>query len=269
MLYVQLFGVVLKYLQQIFFYNGLSETLPLGFGTGTVFLFLVIVMIMYIPIRGLFFGYGSNWKWTKECTSFFRLYHGFFIGIFIINDFWYHPFESTIGHLAGIFNDAMLLGQMVVIYMPFHLNKYWCLAMETFVIVHGALIALNRDTPGAVGAFGFAFFFILVLTQMHGMGWSRLIRLFIALVFVTSLLIVYGLRLQGEEFGFMAMVMEVFLRIPVLEYATIFFILGYYIFVKKVVSCISSLAIKRVVIFTFVIIGIAICFLPLLAIFMI
>jgi len=269
MLYVQLFGVLLKYVQQILFYNGLSETLPLGFGTGTVFLFLVVVMIMYIPVRGLFFGYGQHWKWTQECATFFRLYHGFFIGIFIVNDFWYHPFESTIGHLAGIFNDALLLGQMVLMYTPFHLNKYWCLLMETFVIFHAALIALNRDTPGAVGAFGFAFWFVFIVTQMHGMGWSKLFRWFLGLMFVTTILLVYGLRVQGEEYGFKAMVMEVFLRIPVLEYLTIFFILGYYILVKKLTACLKPPSVQRGMIITLILIGTAICFLPLLAIFMI
>merc|ERR1712228_256705 len=124
--------------------------------------------------------------------------------------------------------------------MPFHLNKYWCLAMETFVIFHAALIALNRGTSGAVGAFGFAYFFIFVLTQMHGVGWSLLVRWFIGLVFATSILVVYGMRLQGEEYGFKAMVMEVFLRIPILEYFTIFFILGYFILSKKIVMCLKT-----------------------------
>jgi NAD(P)H-flavin reductase len=270
MLAVQALGFALKMAQQWLFYNGLSETLPLGFGTGTVFLFLVIVMVMYIPVRGLFFGYGANWAWTQECTDFFRTYHGFVIAVMIVNDFWYHPFESTIGHLCGIFNDMMLLGQMVLIYTPAHLNKYWCLLMETFVLVHAALIALNRGGAGQPGSFGFAYFFILVVTQMHGMGWSKLVRMAIGLVFLTSILIVYGLRLQGADKGFKAMLFEVFLRIPVLEYFSIFFALAYFVLAKKLVKacCVSKAGRSNLVaVVVLLLLGLAFLFMPLLILF--
>ena len=103
---------MLKYTQTSLTYNGLSMHLSLGWGVGTVAIYLCVVSCSYITTRGICFGKGKRCRFWFKPSLFFKKYHGYYICFAIINDFWYHPFESTPGHLLGILNDLMLLWQM-------------------------------------------------------------------------------------------------------------------------------------------------------------
>jgi hypothetical protein len=65
-------------------------------------------------------------------------------------------------------------------------------------------------------AFGFAGIFIL--TQMHGLGWSRLVRWLVAALYVAAAIFIYSSRgwtLSNE-----------IVRIPVIEYLLVFILAG-------------------------------------------
>ena len=40
---------------------------------------------------------------------FMRKYHGYYIAFGVTSDWYYHPLESSPGHLSGIANDLMIL----------------------------------------------------------------------------------------------------------------------------------------------------------------
>merc|ERR1711871_1311710 len=201
---------------------------------------------MYIVSRGMFCGCGRG-KPTclcrgkrVQCTFWFeagrfmRKYHAYFIAFALINDFWYHPFESSPGHLMGILNDILLLWQSTTIYTHGHRNKWWCLLLEIMVLPHSAMIALDRGT-GASGMFGFAYFLLLVVTKQFQVQMHAAFRIILILGFLGSLFAVYGLSLQYyctscESLGFGRIWMTVL--IPAMNYAVgaIYFPIMYWLF---------------------------------------
>lgn len=217
LLQVNAVAVSAKLLQTNLQYDGMAAYLPLSWGIGTVALMLMVVFAMYIPTRGLMFGRGKKtFSFLTVSARFLRKYHAYFIAFALTNDFWYHPFESFPGHLLGVINDCLLLWQSTVIYTPTHRHKWWCLCLETMVLPHSAFVAIERGT-GASGAFGFAYFFILIMTQMWGVEVHNGFRALLVVIFLTSVGIVYGLELQynevtGEAIG-LANIGEIF-RIP-------------------------------------------------------
>jgi hypothetical protein len=166
MLYTNAFFMGLKLLSNAITYNAMSSHLPLWFGQGAVFNMLLIVLAMQVPVRGMCCGACSRGckvgktqiskgeYWT-EMAMFMRKYHGYYIAFGVTSDWYYHPLESTPGHLSGICNDLMILWQTICIYTPAHRNKWWCIACEFIVTFHGPLIALGRG--GGAGMFGFGF----------------------------------------------------------------------------------------------------------------
>jgi len=191
------FFIMLKYTQTSLTYNGLSMHLSLGWGVGTVAIYLCVVSCMYITTRGVCFGRCKRCKFWFKPSLFFKKYHGYYICFAIINDFWYHPFESTPGHLTGILNDLLLLWQMTGIYTHGHRNKYWCLMVECLVLPHSAFIAIDRGT-GSSGTFGFGYFLVLVVTQQFLIPMHLAFRILLGVLFLLSCGLTFGLKLQYD-----------------------------------------------------------------------
>jgi hypothetical protein len=59
--------------------------------------------------------------------------------------------------------------------------------------VHGTLVAIFQG-QGLWPMFAFGFAGIFILTQMHGLGWSRLVRWLVAGLYMAAALIVYSSR---------------------------------------------------------------------------
>lgn len=66
--------------------------------------------------------------------------------------------------------------------------------------------------------FAFGFTGIFILTQMHGLGWSRLVHWLVAGFYMAAALFVYGSRgwIQMNEI----------VRIPMIEYLLVFVLAG-------------------------------------------
>jgi len=272
-LQINLFFVFLKTVQGQLWYNGMSSVLPLWFGTGTVATYLLLVYIMRWRDRGYIFGFGKRFVihkklLAKELVDFIRKYHAYYIAFGIINDFWFHPFESSLGHLLGKLNDLLLLWQMVVMFMPAHRNMYWTLAIELIVLFHSAVIAINRDTVlnrahPISGQFGFGFFVILVFSQMWNLGNTKpvkwVIRSVLGASFIGSVLAVYGLV---AGYGFRYLYEIVF--IPLLFYGLMLLYLLMFAWMYRVVmKCTKADGAARIIITTiFSLIMLAIAFVP-------
>lgn len=205
--------IVLHTLQTHLFYDGLAQDVSIFSSQGSVVLLLVVVLLMENQRRGLFWGKAVPFRQSIGDTA--RRYHGYLFSWAAIYTFWYHPMETTSGHLIGFFYMFLLLLQGSLFLTRFHTNRYWTLALELLVVAHGALVAVMNSGPdGMWPMFLFGFLGIFVLTQMHGLGWHLRTRVGIAAAYVAAVFVVYALRDLSE-------IHEV-VRIPAIEYALVF-----------------------------------------------
>ena len=72
-----------------------------------------------------------------------------------------------------------------------HVNRWWTLTQEVLVVVHGTMVALMQNQAGWT-MFLFGFTAIFIVTQMHGLAWSRRTRLAVALVWLAAAAAIYS-----------------------------------------------------------------------------
>ena len=72
-----------------------------------------------------------------------------------------------------------------------HVNRWWTLVLEMAVLAHGTLVAINQG-EGMWPMFAFGFGGIFVITQMHGLGWSRSVRALVLAAYVAGVAAVYA-----------------------------------------------------------------------------
>lgn len=206
--------ILLHLLQTHIWYDGLAQDVPVWSSQGSVIVMLVLVLLMDNKRRGLFFGYKI--KGFNEITTFVRKYHGYFISWAVIYTFWYHPMVSTNGHLMGFFYLFLLFIQMSLAYSKIHTNKYWMFLLEIMVLIHGTTVAIDQ-AQNMWPMFCFGFGFIAVVTQIYGIGLSKLWIRLIQLFYVVSVLYVFGftsIRTIGD--------IHQITWIPVIEYGLVF-----------------------------------------------
>ena len=205
--------VALHYLQTALFYDGLGQDLPVIASQGSVVLLLVIVLLLEAPRRGLFFGAGKGW--FGAVRPLLIRYHGYYFAWATTFTFWYHPMELTAGHLVGFFYMFLLFIQGGFIFTRVHTNRVWTFVLEGSVLVHGVIVALVAGQD-FWPMFAFGFLFLVLVTQMHGLGLGRATRWAIALASLAAVLWVYSGRGWAQ--------MNEVLRIPVIDYALVLLI---------------------------------------------
>jgi hypothetical protein len=171
-------------------YDGLAQDVSIWSSQASVIVLLVWVLLMENRRRGMFFGKKLPIK--QEIIRFARKYHGYFFAWATIYTFWYHPMEPTSGHLIGFFYMFLLLLQGSLFFTRIHTNRWWTLAQEVIVLAHGALVAVMQGNE-MWRMFAFGFGGIFVITQMHGLGLSRLVRWIILALYIAAALVAYGL----------------------------------------------------------------------------
>ncbi len=201
------FFVLLHYLQTAIFYDGLGQDLPVITSQASVIIVLVVVLLMEAPRRGLFFGTGKSW--FSSVRPVLIRYHGYYFAWAITFTYWYHPMETSYGHIAGFLYTFFLFLQASFIFTRVHSNRFWTFILEISVLIHGVIVAVVAGQEFWT-MFAFGFLFLLVVTQMHGLGLSRITKWLIALFAIAATVIVYSDR--GWE-----NVNEV-LRIPLIDY---------------------------------------------------
>lgn len=212
---VNAFFVLLHFVQTHLWYDGLAQDVSIFTSQGSVILLLVLVLLMENPRRGLFFG--KKAPLSKEAVRLVRRYHGYIFAWAVVYTFWYHPMETTGGHLIGFFYTFLLMLQGSLFLTRLHVNKWWMLAQEVTVLFHGTLVAIYQGN-GIWPMFLFGFAGIFVITQMHGLGWSRLTRGLVLALYVAGVLVVYSQRGWAQ--------LNEIVRIPVIDYVLVFVIAG-------------------------------------------
>jgi hypothetical protein len=207
--------ILLHFVQTHFWYDGLAQDVSIFSSQGSVILMLVAILLMENQRRGLFFG--KKVPFAKRIGSFARKYHGYLFAWATVYTFWYHPMENTFGHLAGFLYMFLLLLQGSLFLTRIHVNKWWTLTQEVAVGVHGTLVAVLQG-QGLWPMFAFGFAGIFILTQMHGLGWSRQVRWLVAGVYIVAAIFIYSGRgwVQLNEI----------IRIPAIEYLLVFVMAG-------------------------------------------
>jgi hypothetical protein len=169
-----------------------------------------VVLAMQVPVRGMCCGtckrgckVGSveccnKGKIWTEMATFLRKYHGYYMAFGVISDWYYHPLEATPGHLTGMLNDLLIMWQMISMYTPAHRNKWWCIACEFCVTVHGPLIALGRG--GGAGMFGFGFTTVFMLSGQWGLPFKWYERVAMLVMVLAIMFCNYGLG-WSKKFG--------------------------------------------------------------------
>ena len=206
---------MLHLIQTHIFYDGLAQDVSILSSQGSVIVLLVWVLMMENPRRGLFFG--KRAPLHHDIIAWAKKYHGYFFSWAVVYTFWYHPMEVTQGHLIGVFYTFVLMLQGSLFFTRIHVNRWWMVAQEVLVLIHGTLVALQQGN-GIWPMFFFGFATLFVVTQMHGLGLSRLTKTLFAAAFGISIAAVYSQR------G-LAQLNEV-IRIPLIDYLSVFVLAG-------------------------------------------
>jgi hypothetical protein len=212
---VNAFFIVLHFIQTHIWYDGLAQDVSIWSSQGSVVLMLVMILIMENRRRGLF--WGKPGPVSKEAGNFVRKYHGYVFAWATVYTFWYHPAESTLGHLIGFFYMFLLLLQGSLFYTRLHINRWWMVVQEVMVLFHGTLVAIMQGN-GLWPMFFFGFGGMFVITQMHGLrlpNWSKWV---ILATYVGGVIVTYS------ELGWVRI--NEIVRIPIIEYLAALFLAG-------------------------------------------
>jgi uncharacterized membrane protein YhdT len=226
MIAANLVFIILHIFQTQFFYDGLARDVPEITAQGSVAIMLVIIIIFETPRRGLIFG--KKFKFKDGFVQIMRKYHGYFFAWATIYTFWYHPTEGTWGHLMGFLYMFMLFAQSALIFNRAHLNRWWTVSLEMFVIVHGTVVALLQGTEMWT-MFAFGFGAMVILTQMYGLGLNTWTKRGLAIGFLV--LVVGYYALSGNFIK-----MNEIIRIPMIDYLFIFLLYGIYLFINWLIN---------------------------------
>lgn len=203
--------IVLHLLQTAVWYDGLAQDVSIFSSQGSVILMLVMILLMENNRRSLFFG--KKVGFLKETARIARKYHGYIFAWGIIYTFWYHPMESTSGHLIGFFYTFLLMLQSSLFFTRAHLNKWWTVALEIIVVAHGTLVAIMNGQE-IWPMFLFGFLGIFIVTQMFGLGLNKWWRWGFIAAYIAGVLAVYSVRGWAN--------LNEIIRIPVIEYGLVF-----------------------------------------------
>ena len=169
MLRLNLFFVVMHFIQTHLFYDGLASTVPEVTSQGSVIMMLVCIYILEMPRRGIIFNSAPkrNTDFFKAFTQFAKKHHGYIASFGIVYTFWYHPMEASGAHFTGFMYQFLLLIQSSLLYQQSHRNRWWTLALECFVAAHAFVTAIYQR-PLTYLMFLFGFVFTFVLNHLYG-----------------------------------------------------------------------------------------------------
>jgi len=167
--------VVIHLAQTKWTYDALAQDVPEFSALASVALMLFAILIMENDRRGMFFG--KKALVPAGVGEVVRKYHGYYFAWAITYTFWYHPFATTPGHLMGFFYMFMLFVQGSLFMTRAHVNRWWTMTLELFVVFHGATVAwfaMEGQAGPDWAQFLFGGLMIYVITQMHGVKLTKL-----------------------------------------------------------------------------------------------
>ncbi|GAB4194841.1 MAG: hypothetical protein OHK0022_11190 [Roseiflexaceae bacterium] len=209
--------ILLHFVQTHIWYDGLAQDVSIFSSQGSVIVMLVWILLMENRRRGMFFGKPA--PISQEIVRAARTYHGYVFSWAAIYTFWYHPMETTSGHLIGFVYMFLLLVQGSLFFTRAHVNRWWTFALEFMVLVHGTLVAVvQAGTQGFWPMFFFGFLGIFIITQMHGLGLSARVRWGLFALYAGLAAWVYSWRGLDK--------INEIIRIPLIEYVCVLVLAG-------------------------------------------
>ena len=214
------FFVVLHLLQTRKYYDGLAYDVGENASQISVIFLVVTVLFMETSERGLFFG-SPVVDFSSYSVAFVRKYHGYFFSWAITFTFWYHPCESTHGHLAGFFYSFCIMLQGSLPYTQVHVWRWWRVCIELGVCAHGAIVAyFTQKHPTLWRMFFFGFLLVFVCTQQYGVIDSLPVQLIIIASYICLAVLVYSYQKASLKD------LNEFVRIGTIEYTFVFIVYG-------------------------------------------
>ncbi|XP_071484095.1 uncharacterized protein [Diadema antillarum] len=234
-------------------YDALAQDVSGPSNIGSAIMLLIFVLMLEYRNRGMAFGWPSKDDQGKISEKMrlpwgpqelIRRYHGYVFAWGAIFTFWHHPMENTIGHVMGFTHTWMFLLQGSLMYTQFHLNRYWRLLLEAWVIIHGTVVAwqtggpaLNRSTLYPMFMFGFLWLF--TMTQLFGLPlWTKVPKWTRAFPFVAYLaagIYCYGWVFADRQGRYWIRLNEM-VRIPAIEYFCVLFawlVMWFFLWIEK------------------------------------
>ena len=212
---INAFFIILHLIQTQIWYDGLAQDTPIWSSQGSVIIMLVWILLMENKRRGMF--WGKRLPIKDEIIRWARKYHGYVFAWAAIYTFWFHPMETTSGHLIGFLYMFLLLVEGSLFFTRIHTNRIWMVVLETMVLVHGTLVALMQGN-GIWPMFAFGFGGIFVITQMHGLNLKNWFKWIILTIYVGLVLLVYSQRGWSQ--------LNEIIRIPLIEYLAVLLLAG-------------------------------------------
>jgi hypothetical protein len=167
---------------------------------GVVILLLCAIILMEYPRRGTFFGFGdSTSRYTLPPTpiNLLKKYHGYFFSYAVLFDFWFHPAEPGAIFAFGFAHTTMIMMQGSLSFTLAHKNVYWRFVLETWVVIHGTVVAVSARQGNLWRMFFFGFSCVMVSTQIHGLPFFQnhphwVVRITPFVMWLSAVLAVYG-----------------------------------------------------------------------------
>ena len=186
---------LLHLIQTHIWYDGLAQDVPIMTSQGSVIVMLSILLVMQNPKRGLFFGRKEKKLMRPEVAKTFMTSHQIIFSWALVYTFWFHPMDSSPALLSGFFFMGLLFIQMTLAYTRIHINKWWVLVVESYVVIHATIVAIAQwldfgADPPMWPMFLLGFLAMLVFTYIHGLGlknwlrWSIVAAYFLLLIFI-------------------------------------------------------------------------------------
>ncbi|XP_022080761.1 uncharacterized protein LOC110973875 [Acanthaster planci] len=233
-------------------YDATAQDVSVASSQSSVIMLIVLVLVLEYRDRGLAFGWPTV-RNTDRVSRFLRLpngtvnllrkYHGYAFAWAAIYTFWYHPMENTWGHAFGFAHTFIIMLQGSLIYTNMHLNRYWRLVLESWVIIHGSIVASQTGGPDLNGTllwpmFCFGFLWIFTMTQLYGLPfWKKLpvwVRPTPFVVYLAATIGVYS-TLPDREGRYWVRLNEI-IRIPGIEYLAALFtwiVIEFFLFIER------------------------------------
>ncbi|MDD4353978.1 MAG: hypothetical protein PHN56_05990, partial [Candidatus Nanoarchaeia archaeon] len=184
-----LFFVLLRIFQTHLWYDGLAQDAPIWTSQWSVILFLSFMLIIDNFRRG--FIAGKKMLFSQRFTEWIRKYHGYYFYWAFVYTFWFHPTTGTLAHLYGFLYMFLLFLQGSLMYNRIHLNKYWMVFLESFVILHATLVALFQSQALWTMFFS-GFLGMFVFTYMFGLGLSKKAKIGIFAAYLLVIFMIYA-----------------------------------------------------------------------------
>lgn len=191
---VNAFFIFWHLIQTHIWYDGLAQDVSIWSSQWSVIIMLVAILVMENQRRGIVFG--KKVSFLTEAGRSLRKYHGYLFSWAIIYTFWYHPMIGIPQHLIGFLYMFLLMVQSSLFFTRIHVNKYWTVALELAVTIHGTMVAVIHGQAWPMFLFGFLGVFII--TQMHGLGLQKWVRWVFAGLYVAGVIAVYSQRGWGN-----------------------------------------------------------------------